>query len=111
MVKEQNQLVAKLISSPPVDGFCPSASVLLHSVAKTAGKSAVGILLTGMGSDGANGLLALKAAQGHTLIQDKESAVVFGMAGVALSLGAVDKIIAPDQMAIYLCDIFAATKV
>jgi two-component system, chemotaxis family, protein-glutamate methylesterase/glutaminase len=103
--RRQGKLVAHLVKSAPVSGFCPSATVLLQSVAKTSGPHAIGILLTGMGNDGAQGLLELKNAKGHTLIQDKESAVVFGMAGVAHSLNAVDKIIALDKLADYLMDI------
>jgi two-component system, chemotaxis family, protein-glutamate methylesterase/glutaminase len=98
-------LAAKLVSAPPVSGFCPSATVLLKSVAKICGKNAIGLLLTGMGNDGAQGLLELKKVHGHTLIQDQKSAVVFGMAGVAESLGAVDKILNIDKIAEYLIDI------
>jgi two-component system chemotaxis response regulator CheB len=102
VVRLQGELCAHLVKAEPVSGFCPSATVLLKSVAKVCGKNAIGILLTGMGSDGAQGLLELKHARGHTLIQDEKSTVVFGMAGVAKSLGAVDKIVELDQMASYL---------
>lgn len=95
-------LIAKLIQSEPVAGFCPSITVLLQSIAKTCQKKGIGILLTGMGSDGAQGLLELKKVGGHTLIQDKKSCVVFGMACVAESLGAVDKVIEINQMADYI---------
>jgi two-component system chemotaxis response regulator CheB len=102
-VKRKNgHLIANLISSDPVSGFRPSASVLLKSVANTCGKHAIGILLTGMGSDGSLGLLELKKQHGLTLIQDAESSVVFGMAGVAQSLGAVDEIIELEQFSDYL---------
>lgn len=103
---QQGKLTANLTTGHPESGFRPSATVLLNSVAKTCGKHAIGILLTGMGNDGAKGLLALKQAQGHTLIQDPDSAVVFGMAGVAQSLGAVDKVIDVDQFADYLKTLF-----
>lgn len=99
-------LLTKLTKTPPVSGFRPSATVLLESVAVCCGRQAVGMLLTGMGSDGAQGLLALKNAQGHTLIQDRESAVVFGMAGVAQSLGAVDRVVNLTDIADYLSKIF-----
>ncbi len=100
------QLVARLIISEPVAGFCPSATVLLKSIAKTCGDQAIGVLLTGMGFDGAEGLLELKKAHGHTIIQDEKSAVVFGMAGVAQSLGAVDNVVELEQISQYLIDIF-----
>lgn len=95
-------LIAKLIKDKPVSGFCPSITVLLQSIAKTCHNKAVGILLTGMGNDGAEGLHALKKAGGHTLIQDKKSCVVFGMGNVAFSMGAVDHVIEINQMPSYL---------
>lgn len=74
-----------------VSGHCPSVDVLFESVAKAAGSKAMGILLTGMGGDGANGLLQMKKAGAHTVGQNKETCVVYGMPAVAMSLGAVDK--------------------
>lgn len=102
VTRTHENLVAKLTKSPPVAGFCPSITVLFASAAKICGKNAVGVLLTGMGHDGAHGLLELKKALGHTFIQDSKSAVVFGMAGVAQSLGAIDKVVELDQIADYL---------
>lgn len=99
------KLIAKLVSGDPVAGFCPSATVLFQSIAKTCGDKAIGVLLTGMGSDGADGLLELKKSHSHTIIQDEKSAVVFGMAGVAQSIGAVDLVVELDQIAAYLIDI------
>jgi two-component system chemotaxis response regulator CheB len=103
--RRHGKLIANLIKSPPVSGFCPSATVLLQSVAEVSGHHGVGILLTGMGNDGAQGLLELKKAKGHTFIQDQESTVVFGMAGIALSLNAIDKIVNLDKIADYLIEI------
>lgn len=105
VIRDQGRLMTKLVSAPPVSGFRPSATVLLQSVANVCGRNAIGIILTGMGSDGAQGLLELKKVKGHTLIQDPQSAVVFGMAGVAESIGAVDKVIELDCMADYLISI------
>jgi len=105
VTRVRKKLVANLVKSNPVSGFCPSATVLLNSVAKVCKENAIGILLTGMGSDGAQGLWELKKVHGHTLIQDPKSTVVFGMAGVAQSLGAVDKVIEIDQFADYLLKI------
>lgn len=106
-VQRHNQdLVAKLRPGEPVAGFCPSITVLMQSVAETCGKDAIGILLTGMGNDGAQGLLALKNAGAHTFIQDPKSCVVFGMGGVAESLGAVDKVVEMNQIAAYLKQLF-----
>jgi two-component system chemotaxis response regulator CheB len=101
----EGKLIAVLTKSAPVSGFCPSITVLLKSVAKICGDKGVGAIFTGMGSDGAEGLLALKKAQGHTLIQDEKSSVVFGMAGVAQALGAVDSVVELDEFVGYLMQI------
>lgn len=100
--RHDNHLVAKLSHAPPVSGFCPSATVLFRSVSKICGAHAIGILLTGMGNDGAQGLLELKQSHGHTLIQDANSSIVHGMAGVAQALGAVDKVVELTKIADYL---------
>lgn len=98
-------LLTRLVKQSPVSGFCPSVTVLLQSVAKVCGKNAIGMLLTGMGDDGAQGLLELKKQNSHTIIQDKASTIVFGMGNVALSLGAVDKIIQLNEISNYLIGI------
>lgn len=74
-----------------VNGHCPSVDILFDSVAKEAGKSAIGILLTGMGSDGAKGLLAMRHSGSRTIGQDEASSVVYGMPKVAYEIGAVEK--------------------
>ena len=71
----------------------PSVDVLFQSVAASAGKNAVGVILTGMGADGAKGLLAMKEIGAYTLAQNEESCVVFGMPKEAIKMGAVDKIV------------------
>ena len=73
-----------------VNGHCPSVDVLFQSVAKVAGNKAVGILLTGMGSDGARGLLAMRQAGARTIGQEESTCVVYGMPKVAYELGAVE---------------------
>jgi two-component system chemotaxis response regulator CheB len=84
------------------DGFCPSVSFLLQSVAEAYGRSAMGILLTGMGRDGALGLQRLRAAGGVTIAQDEESSVVFGMPGEAIRLGAAEHVLSPDQISEFI---------
>ncbi len=74
-----------------VSGHCPSVDVLFHSVSKHIGSKAVGIILTGMGKDGAEGLRAMKQRGAKTIGQDEESSVVYGMPKVAYEIGAVDK--------------------
>lgn len=77
---------------PPVNRHRPSVDVLFQSLAESAGKNAVGVILTGMGADGAKGLLELKQAGAVTLAQDEATAVVFGMPKAALDLGAVSTV-------------------
>ncbi|HEX2548222.1 MAG TPA: chemotaxis-specific protein-glutamate methyltransferase CheB [Gammaproteobacteria bacterium] len=103
--RKNDTFIAHLVSGETVSGFCPSATVLLNSIAKVVGKHAIGILLTGMGHDGAVGLLEVKKAGGLTLIQDPESSVVFGMAGTAQSIGAVTRVVPLQEMADYLIKI------
>lgn len=74
-----------------VNGHCPSVDVLFNSVADCAGRNAVGIILTGMGNDGAKGLLSMRKAGARTIGQDEESCVVYGMPKVAFDIGAVEK--------------------
>jgi len=74
-----------------VNGHCPSVDILFESVAKECGKNAVGIILTGMGYDGAKGLLAMRRSGARTIGQDEQSSVVYGMPKVAYEIGAVEK--------------------
>ena len=102
IVHQQGTLHARLTDEPRVDGFKPSATVLLQSVAEVCGKKAIGGLLSGMGSDGADGLLQLRNAHGHTFVQDEQSCLVPGMPNSALACGAVDKVVPLEQIAHYL---------
>lgn len=72
-----------------VSGHCPSVDVLFQSVARAAASNAVGVILTGMGSDGARGLLAMRKAGAKTIGQDEQSCIVYGMPKVAFDIGAV----------------------
>jgi len=72
-----------------VNGHCPSVDVLFDSVAQEAGNRAIGVLLTGMGNDGAKGLLDIRCRGGFTIGQDEASSVVYGMNKVAYNIGAV----------------------
>jgi two-component system chemotaxis response regulator CheB len=78
---------------PLVSRHRPSVDVLFRSVARYAGSNAVGVIMTGMGDDGAKGLLEMKEAKAKTFAQDEESCVVFGMPGEAIKLGAADRIV------------------
>lgn len=81
-----------------VSGHCPSVDVLFHSVARAAKGDAVGILLTGMGRDGAAGLLAMREAGAYTIGQDQASCVVYGMPMAAYEIGAVTTQAACNQI-------------
>jgi two-component system chemotaxis response regulator CheB len=78
----------RIKGGPMVHHQRPSVDVLFHSVAKQAGANAIGALLTGMGSDGAEGLLAMRQSKAYTIAQDEASSVVYGMPGEAVKLGA-----------------------
>ena len=82
-----------IVDGPPVSRHRPSVDVLFRSVAKCAGKNALGIIMTGMGDDGARGLKELHDTGARTLAQDEESCVVYGMPKEAVKLGAVDRIL------------------
>lgn len=83
----------RIKDGPAVNHHRPSVDVLFQSVARTAGSSAVGVLLTGMGNDGAKGLLAMHEKGAYTLAQDEQTCVVFGMPREAIKLEAVDNVI------------------
>jgi two-component system chemotaxis response regulator CheB len=84
--------LVRIKDGPRVHYQRPSVDVLFHSVAQCAGRNAVGAILTGMGADGAKGLLAMRASGAYTLAQDEASCVVFGMPKEAIRLGAADEV-------------------
>ena len=90
LVKVGDGYQVEVKAGPKVNGHCPSVEVLFESVAKAAGASAVGIILTGMGGDGAKGLLSMRKAGARTIGQDESTCVVYGMPKVAYDLGAVE---------------------
>ena len=89
VIRVGNDYQGSLRDGHTVNGHCPSVDVLFDSVASVAGKNALGIILTGMGGDGAQGLLKMKEAGAMTIGQDESSCVVYGMPKVAYEIGAV----------------------
>jgi two-component system chemotaxis response regulator CheB len=87
-----SQYHVQIIDGPQVNRHKPSVDVLFRSVAKFAGKNAIGFIMTGMGDDGARGLKEMQDVGGVTIAQDEETCVVFGMPKEAIALGAADKI-------------------
>jgi two-component system, chemotaxis family, protein-glutamate methylesterase/glutaminase len=80
----------------------PSVDVLFRSVARYAGKNAVGVIMTGMGSDGAKGLLEMKEAGAYTIAQDEKSCIVFGMPKEAIKLNAANIILPLSQISTHI---------
>lgn len=89
----------QLHQKPFLHGVRPAADYLMKSVANKAGKNAVGVILTGMGRDGADGLLAMKNSGSYNIAQDEKSCVVFGMPKEAIEIGAIDKVITLERIA------------
>jgi two-component system chemotaxis response regulator CheB len=87
---------------PLVNRHRPSVDVLFRSTARYAGANAIGVIMTGMGDDGARGLLEMKQSGAKTVAQDEKTCVVFGMPKEAIKMGAVDKILPLDSIAPYV---------
>lgn len=85
--------ICELSQGPPVNRHRPAVDVLFRSAANCAGQNAIGVILTGMGKDGANGMLEMKRAGSHNFAQDEASCVVFGMPKEAIAMGGVDEIL------------------
>jgi len=92
------QYLVSVQNGPPVNHQRPSVDVLFSSVAGCAGPQAVGVLLTGMGKDGAAGLLKMREAGAQTVVQDETTSIVFGMPAEAIKLGAADKVVPLDKI-------------
>ncbi len=97
----QNERII-LVDDEPVNGLRPTVSYLFRSVANVLGQKAIGVLLTGMGADGAEELKLMKEKGAVTIVQDKESSVVFGMPGEAVKIGAETYILSPEKIALIL---------
>ncbi|APX93002.1 chemotaxis response regulator protein-glutamate methylesterase [Halomonas sp. 1513] len=109
LVRSGANYVARLNDGPPVNRHRPSVDVLFDSAAKHAGRNAIGVLLTGMGKDGARGLLTMRQAGAVTLAQDEASCVVFGMPREAIALGGASEVVSLDEIAPRLMALVAAS--
>lgn len=91
--------VTELSQGPPVNRHRPSVDVLFRSAANVAGRNAIGVILTGMGKDGAAGMLEMKQAGAPTFAQDEATCVVYGMPREAVALGAADEVLPVQDIA------------
>ena len=98
LVRSGARYSVRLNQDPPVNRHRPSVDVMFHSVAQYAGRNSLGVILTGMGGDGAAGMLEMKKTGAYNLAQDEASCVVFGMPKEAIKMGGVDKILPLDQI-------------
>jgi two-component system chemotaxis response regulator CheB len=98
----------RIDDGPAVNRHKPAVDVLFRSVAQSAGGNAVGAILTGMGDDGARGLLEMSQAGAPTLVQDEATSVVWGMPGAAMRLGAAKETVPLERIAQRLLDLAAA---
>jgi two-component system chemotaxis response regulator CheB len=97
--KKGDKFEIEVFKADKVSGHMPSIDVLFDSVAEYAGSKSVGVIMTGMGKDGAAGLLKIKQKGGYTIAQDEETSVVYGMNRVAVEIGAVNEIVPLSQIA------------
>jgi two-component system chemotaxis response regulator CheB len=98
LLQSGSHYLVRIKNGPAVNHQRPSVDVLFQSVARSAGSRAIGLLLTGMGADGAKGLLAMHEKGAYTLAQDEETSIVFGMPKEAIRLGAVDDVVSIQQI-------------
>jgi two-component system chemotaxis response regulator CheB len=99
VVREGASLIGRLSDGPLVNRHRPSVDVLFRSVAQSAGPDAIGVILTGMGGDGASGLLEMREAGADTIAQDEETSIVWGMPREAIRLGGVDCVLPLERIA------------
>ena len=108
--KMGSDYILEVQPGPRVNGHCPSVDVMFESVAQCAGNTALGVILTGMGADGARGLLQMRRCGARTLGQDEASCVVYGMPRAAWELGGVERQLPLDAMAMAITAIARGTR-
>lgn len=97
--RESNDYILKLSKEEPIKGLRPAADILMKSVAELEKLKKVGIVMTGMGSDGSQGIIQIKQSGGSTIAQDEKTSVVFGMPKIAIETNNIDKIVSLDNIA------------
>jgi two-component system chemotaxis response regulator CheB len=105
VARDGARYVCRLDNGPEVNRHKPSVDVLFRSVAQNAGRNAIGVLLTGMGKDGARGLREMRDAGSPTIAQDEETSVVWGMPGEAVALGAAQSVLPLPEIASAVCQL------
>jgi two-component system, chemotaxis family, protein-glutamate methylesterase/glutaminase len=98
VVRDGARYRCRLTDDAPLNHHRPSVDLMFQSVARHVGRNAIGVLLTGMGADGARGLLQMREQGAFTVAQDERSSVVWGMPGAAVGLGAVDRVLPIDEI-------------
>lgn len=104
IVRSGGSYLARVAEGPKVNGHIPSVEVLMNSAATALGRHAIGVMLTGMGSDGAKGMLAMREAGARTMAQDQATSVVFGMPRVAWESGAAETLVPLQKVADRILD-------
>lgn len=102
--------VCRVTREPRVNLHRPSVQVLFQSVARQAGARAIGVMLTGMGADGAQGLLEMRRAGAYNIVQDEQSSVVWGMPGAAAKMGAANEVLPLDEIPRAIAELIGAER-
>ncbi len=110
VTRRGNHLYAQLDDRPPVNRHKPSVDVMFDSIAETVGKNAIGVILTGMGQDGAQGLLKMRESLAETIAQDEKSSVVWGMPRVAVEVGAAAHVVNLNKVSELICKLLSSSS-